>query len=159
MGNHEGTSKGETGVDPYYDAYAVPSRAEAGGSPSGTEATTRSTTGVHLVCLDSHDLDRSPAGAMAAWLRADFDKTEADWLVAFWHHPPYTKGSHNSDKETRLVEMRTHIMPILESAGVGLVLTLVLTRHSHIHERSMLMNGAYATPAVAGRWSSTTATR
>ena len=36
-------------------------------------------------------------------------------------------------------------MPILESGGVD----LVLTGHSHIYERSMLMDGAYATPTVA----------
>jgi hypothetical protein len=66
-------------------------------------------------------------------------------LVAFWHHPPYTKGSHDSDVEQDLVEMRTHVMPILESAGVD----LVLTGHSHIYERSMLMDGAYSTPTVA----------
>jgi hypothetical protein len=41
--------------------------------------------------------------------------------------------------------MRTYIMPILESGGVD----LVLTGHSHIYERSMLMDGAYATPTVA----------
>lgn len=147
MGNHEGhTSKGETGVGPYYDAYVVPGRAEAGGLPSGTEAYYSFEYGkVHFICLDSHDLDRSPTGAMAAWLRADLDRAKSDWLVAYWHHPPYTKGSHDSDKESQLVEMRTHIMPILESAGVD----LVLTGHSHIYERSMLMDGAYATPTVA----------
>jgi len=37
-GNHEGyTSKGMTGVGPYYDAYVVPRRGEAGGLASGTE--------------------------------------------------------------------------------------------------------------------------
>lgn len=41
--------------------------------------------------------------------------------------------------------MRTYIMPILESAGVD----VVLTGHSHIYERSMLMDGAYATPTVS----------
>ncbi|NQZ71221.1 MAG: metallophosphoesterase, partial [Lentisphaeria bacterium] len=69
----------------------------------------------------------------------------ADWLIAFWHHPPYTKGSHDSDVEGQLIEMRKHIMPIMESAGVD----LVLTGHSHIYERSMLMDGAYDTPTVA----------
>ncbi|QDT14268.1 purple acid phosphatase family protein [Alienimonas californiensis] len=147
MGNHEGhTSKGETGVGPYYDAYRVPTRGEAGGAASGTEAYYAFDYGrVHFVCLDSHDLDRSPAGAMAQWLRADLEKTNADWLIAFWHHPPYTKGSHDSDRERQLVEMRTHVMPILESAGVD----LVLTGHSHIYERSMLIDGAYATPTTA----------
>ena len=82
---------------------------------------------------------------MARWLKQDLEKTKADWLIAFFHHPPYTKGSHDSDREKQLIEMRTHIMPILEWGGVD----LVLTGHSHIYERSMLMDGAYATPTVA----------
>ena len=40
--------------------------------------------------------------------------------------------------------MREQIMPILESHGVD----LVLTGHSHIYERSMLMDGAYSTPTT-----------
>lgn len=141
MGNHEGaTSKGSTGLGPYYDAYVMPTRAEAGGVASGTEAYySFDYANVHFICLDSHDLDRRPAGAMAQWLRADLEKARADWLIAYWHHPPYTKGTHDSDKEKELAEMRYFIMPILESGGVD----LVLTGHSHIYERSMLIDGAY----------------
>jgi hypothetical protein len=147
MGNHEGhTSNGAAGVGPYYDAYVVPTRAEAGGVASGMEAYySFEYANAHFICLDSHDLDRKPEGAMARWLKEDLEKAKSDWLIAFWHHPPYTKGSHDSDREDQLVEMRTHIMPILESAGVD----LVLTGHSHIYERSMLMDGAYETPTVA----------
>jgi len=147
MGNHEGrTSKGESGVGPYYDAYICPTNAEAGGLPSGKEAYYSFDYGqVHFICLDSHDLDRSPSGAMAQWLKADLEKTKAEFLVAFFHHPPYTKGSHDSDTERQLIEMREHIMPILESGGVD----LVFTGHSHIYERSMLIDGAYDTPSVA----------
>ena len=141
MGNHEGyTSKGQTGIGPYYDAYVMPRRAEAGGVASGTEAYySFDFANIHFVCLDSHDLDRKPGGPMAKWLKADLEKTKADWVVAFWHHPPYTKGSHDSDKEKDLIEMRRYIMPIVESGGVD----LVLTGHSHVYERSMLMDGAY----------------
>ncbi|MGC3968473.1 MAG: metallophosphoesterase family protein [Pirellulales bacterium] len=147
MGNHEGyTSKGTTGIGPYYDAYVCPKRAEAGGLPSTTEAFySFDYANVHFICLDSHDLDRSPAGVMATWLRADLERTKADWIVAFFHHPPYTKGSHDSDKEGSLIEMREQIMPILEAGGVD----LVLTGHSHIYERSMLIDGAYHTPTIA----------
>lgn len=146
MGNHEGhTSRGISGFGPYYDAYVVPEAAEAGGVASGSEAYySFDIADVHFVCLDSHDLDRTPAGAMAQWLVADLEQANADWLIAFWHHPPYTKGSHDSDRERQLIEMRTHIMPILESAGVD----LVLAGHSHIYERSMLIDGAYATPTT-----------
>ena len=141
MGNHEGhTSKGTSGIGPYYDAYVVPKRGEAGGLASGTEAYySFDYANIHFICLDSHDLDRKPGGAMAKWLKADLEKADADWLIAFWHHPPYTKGSHDSEKERDLKEMREHIMPIIESGGVD----VVLTGHSHIYERSMLMDGAY----------------
>jgi hypothetical protein len=146
MGNHEGrTSKGATGIGPYYDAYICPSQGQAGGLPSGKEAYYSFDFGkVHFICLDSHDLDRRPTGEMAQWLKADLEKTKADFLVAFFHHPPYTKGSHDSDREGQLIEMREYIMPILESGGVD----LVFTGHSHIYERSMLIDGAYHTPSI-----------
>ena len=150
MGNHEGyTSRGKTGIGPYYDAYITPTKGEAGGVPSGKESYYSYDYGrAHFIVLNSHDLDRSPSAAMAQWLREDLAKTslkKTDWLIAFWHHPPYTKGSHDSDKEKQLIEMREHIMPILESSGVD----LVLTGHSHIYERSMLIDGAYDTPTTA----------
>ena len=144
MGNHEGiTSSGVTQIGPYYDSYAVPIRAEAGGTASGTEAYYSFQIGrAHFICLNSHDLDRSPTGDMALWLKNDLEMAEADWLIAFWHHPPYTKGTHDSDREMELIEMRELIMPILESGGVD----LVLCGHSHIYERSMLIDSAYDTP-------------
>ncbi|WP_435895719.1 metallophosphoesterase [Oceaniferula spumae] len=150
MGNHEGrTSNGNTGVGPFYDAYINPTQGEAGGVPSGKESYYSYDYGrAHFIVLNSHDLDRRPTAAMAQWLREDLAKTstgKSDWIIAFWHHPPYTKGSHDSDKEHQLIEMRQHIMPILESGGVD----LVLTGHSHIYERSMLIDGAYETPTVA----------
>ena len=147
MGNHEGaTSSGRTGIGPYYDAYVLPTRGQVGGVASGTEAYySFDYANIHFICLDSHDLSRKPGDPMANWLKADLEKAKADWLIAFWHHPPYTKGSHDSDKEVVLTEMRKLIMPIIEAGGVD----LVLTGHSHIYERSMLMDGAYATPTVS----------
>ena len=41
--------------------------------------------------------------------------------------------------------MRQYIMPIIESGGVD----LLLTGHSHIYERSMLIDGAYVLSAQA----------
>lgn len=147
LGNHEGrTSSGETGLGPFYDAYICPTKAEAGGLASGREAYYSFDYGkIHFIGLDSHDLDRRKSGAMADWLKADLEATHASWLVAYWHHPPYTKGTHDSDTELQLVEMREHILPILESGGVD----IVFTGHSHIYERSMLIDGAYSTPTTA----------
>ena len=147
MGNHEGShSSGRTAIGPYYDAYVTPTEGQSGGLASGTEAYYSFDFGkIHFICLNSHDLPRDPAGAMAQWLKADLEKTKADFLIAYWHHPPYTKGSHDSDTESQLIEMRSLIMPILESGGID----LVLTGHSHIYERSMLIDGAYITPTTS----------
>jgi hypothetical protein len=76
---------------------------------------------------------------MATWLGADLAATTNRWVIAYWHHPPYTKGSHDSDTESQLVEMRQNFNPILEAGGVD----LVLSGHSHSYERSFLLNGHY----------------
>jgi hypothetical protein len=76
---------------------------------------------------------------MATWAKNDINATTRDWIVAFWHHPPYTKGSHDSDSESALKEMRANFLPFLEQAGVD----LVLTGHSHSYERSFLLDGHY----------------
>ena len=144
MGNHEGhTSDGTLGIGPYYDAFVLPANGEAGGAPSGSEAYYSFDFGpVHFVCLNSHDEARGAADRMATWLRQDLAQNNSEWLIAFWHHPPYSKGSHHSDIEDQLVEMREVMMPILEDHGVD----MVLAGHSHIYERSMLLDSAYATP-------------
>jgi len=144
MGNHEGrTSDGMLGIGPYYDAYVLPTDGEAGGVPSGSEAYYSFDFGpIHFVCLNSHDEARGEAARMATWLRQDLARNDSEWLIAFWHHPPYSKGSHHSDLEDQLIEMRGVMMPILEDHGVD----MVLAGHSHIYERSMLLDRAYATP-------------
>lgn len=147
IGNHEGrtsTSASQTG--PYFDAYVLPSKGEVGGLASGTEAYYSFDYGnAHFVVLDSHQSSRKPGDAMLSWLEADLASTEQEWLVAFWHHPPYTKGSHDSDIEGRHIEMRENALPILESKGVD----VVFGGHSHIYERSFLLNGAYETPSTS----------
>jgi len=91
--------------------------------------------------LNSHDASRSPTGAMATWLKSDLLATDAEWLIVSFHHPPYTDGTH-VDTETQQKEMRQNILPILEQGGVD----LVLAGHSHIYERSHLVEGIYGTP-------------
>src|SRR6185369_15144595 len=62
---------------------------------------------------------------------------------AYWHHPPYSKGGHDSDDdkdgESRSREMRENILPVLENGGVD----LVLCGHSHTYERTPLISGHY----------------
>jgi hypothetical protein len=145
--NHEAyTSKGTTAVGPYFDAYVCPTNGQAGGVASAHEGFYSFDYGrAHIISLNSHDEDRRPTGRMAQWLKRDLAQTRAEWIIAFFHHAPYSKGSHDSDREKQMIEMRTYIVPILEAGGAD----LVLSGHSHIYERSMLLDGAYATPTVS----------
>jgi hypothetical protein len=144
LGNHEGTSsKSGPQTGPYYEAYVLPKGGEAGGVASGTEAYySFDYANAHFIVLDSHDSSRSPTGAMLTWLKSDLAATSQEWIIAFWHHPPYSKGTHNSDTEGQLVDMRENALPILEAGGAD----LILAGHSHIYERSYLVHGAYETP-------------
>ncbi|HUR60408.1 MAG TPA: metallophosphoesterase family protein [Opitutaceae bacterium] len=141
LGNHDGGSASsitQSGV--YYDIFTLPTLGQAGGLMSGTEAYYAFDYGnIHYICLDSHGTDRSTNGAMLKWLKNDLASTRQDWIIAYWHHPPYTKGSHDSNTDRVSIEMRTNALPILEAGGVD----LVLTGHSHSYERSFLLDGHY----------------
>lgn len=138
-GNHDARSSNSSSQSgPYYAQHTFPKQGEAGGVASGTEAYYSYDYGnIHFISLDSCESSRSTTGAMAKWLRNDLANTTKDWVVAFWHHPPYSRGSHNSDSESTLREMRERFVPILESYGVD----LVLCGHSHSYERSKFIDG------------------
>lgn len=151
LGNHDGHSADSaTQSGPYYNIFTLPTGGQAGGVSSGTEAYYAFDYGnIHFVCLESYETSRSPTGAMLTWLAADLAATDKRWIIAFWHHPPYSKGSHDSDTNLELIEMRQNALPILEAHGVD----LVLTGHSHSYERSFLLGGHYGasntlTPAM-----------
>ena len=141
FGNHDGhsaNSDNQTGI--FYDIFTLPTNAEAGGSASGTEAYySFDYANIHFICLNSHDVDRSTTGEMCSWLQDDLYETNQDWVIAYWHHPAYTKGSHDSDTESQLIEMRENVLPILEEGGTD----LVFYGHSHAYERSYLIDGHY----------------
>src|SRR5438094_205978 len=146
FGNHEAhTASSSSQSGPYYDIFILPKSGEAGGVASGTEAYYSFNYGnIHFVCLDSTDSNRSPSGAMLTWLKSDLAANTQQWLIAFWHHPPYSKGSSDSDTDSTLAQMRQYANPILESHGVD----LVLSGHSHAYERSYLLNGHYGSSST-----------
>ena len=141
LGNHDGhTADSTTESGPYYDIFSLPRNGEAGGVPSRTEAYYSFDYGnMHFICLDSYETDRSPDGAMMTWLEADLAANDKEWIIAFWHHPPYSKGTRDSDTQERSIELRQNAVPLLERYGVD----LVLAGHSHSYERSYLIDGHY----------------
>ena len=141
LGNHDGhTADSTTESGPYYDIFSLPRNGEAGGVASGTEAYYSFDYGnIHFIVLDSYETDRSPDGAMMTWLEADLAANDKEWIIAFWHHSPYSKGSRDSDTEEQSIELRQNAVPLLERYGVD----LVLSAHSHSYERSYLIDGHY----------------
>ena len=128
----------------YFRIFTLPENAEAGGIASHTENYySIDYSNAHFVMLDSQASNLSAMGKMANWLKNDLAQNTKPWLIAAFHHPPYTKGTHDSDaifdSYGRMQDMRKTIVPILEQAGVD----LVLSGHSHMYERSYLMDCAY----------------
>lgn len=146
LGNHDannGTTNPTTNY-PYFDMFTFPTAGECGGVPSGTEHYYSFDYGnIHFICLDSQTtLANSSASApQTVWLKNDLASTTATWIVAFFHHPIYSKGSHDSDSESQMVTMRQVYAPILEAGGCD----LIFVGHSHNYERSFLMSGHYGT--------------
>ena len=128
----------------FFDIFSFPTKAESGGVASGSEHYySFDYANVHFVVLDTQESDLDIDGDMLSWLKKDLKQTKQQWLISFFHHPPYTKGSHNSDNKWdsrgRLITVRENILPILEDTGVD----LVLSGHSHMYERSELINCHY----------------
>jgi acid phosphatase type 7 len=130
----------------YYQNFSVPESGESGGEPSNTSEYYSFDIGnIHFLALDSYgkaDNKRlsDTTGPQVAWVKKDLEKaTQAEWIIAFWHHPPYSMGSHNSDTEQELVDIRKNFIPILERYGID----IVLGGHSHDYERTRLMHGYY----------------
>src|SRR5204863_3493213 len=113
IGNHDtDQSSNPPSSLPYYQIFTLPQNGEAGGVASGTEDYYSYDYGnIHFVCLDSMPSSRTPNGAMMTWLKNDVASTTKNWIIAYWHHPPYSKGSHDSDSEGELIEMRQSALP------------------------------------------------
>ncbi len=148
-GNHDYQSVNQNGLPathfgPYYSIVEVPHQGEAGGLPSGGEMFYSFDYGnVHFVSLNSElsTWVTAPNSPMAQWVVADLQATQQPWKIVYFHQPPHSRGSHNSDNfwETYMISMRTNFAPLLEANGVD----VILCGHSHVYERSRLMHGFY----------------
>ena len=78
-------------------------------------------------------------GPQYQWLEQDLQQDHSMWKIVYFHHPPFTMGTHNSDIESDLELIRHNIASLLEKYGVD----LVINGHSHNYERSWLQKGHY----------------
>jgi len=127
----------------YFQNFTMPIDGEAGGVASHNPAFYSFDIGnIHFLSLDSYGIEEGryriydTTGPQAEWVKKDLEANQnKGWIIAYWHHPPYTMGSHNSDKTDELTHIRENFIRILERYGVD----LVLCGHSHDYERSKLM--------------------
>lgn len=144
-GNHDSySSDAATLTGPYFESFSLPRLGQAGGVASGTEAYYSFDRGpLHVVVLDTAESTIGAGAPMLQWLEADLAANRRPWTVAALHHPPYTKGSHDSDDPADsggiMGVVRATLLPLLEAHGVD----LVLSGHSHVYERSFLLDGHY----------------
>jgi acid phosphatase type 7 len=130
---------------PYLNIFTLPTNGEIGGLPSGTEQYySFDYANVHIVGLDSQLAmrDTDSRAAMLQWLKDDLMANNQDWTIVIFHHPPYTKGSHDSDSELGGIDqpifaIREEFTPVFEQYGVD----LAYSGHSHIYERSYYIKG------------------
>ncbi|TSA23024.1 T9SS C-terminal target domain-containing protein [bacterium] len=131
-GNHEDTD-GEVN---YKADFTLPTRAEAGGSPSGTEDYySFNFANIHFVALTVEN-NVSISGAQKTWLQNDLANNKSDWLIAYMHRPMHSAGYHPTDGDATALAQKANWLPLLEGAGVD----LILSGHNHVYERSYLLD-------------------
>lgn len=136
----------------YHNSFTVPQSGEAGGVASNKQNFYSFDIGnIHFLSLDSYGIESDgtsieTAGgtALKTWLTNDMAANTKKWTIAYWHHPPYTKGSHNSDAESDLVNIRQNFISFLETRGVD----MIVCGHSHNYERGYLVKN------YTGSWAS-----
>ena len=149
-GNHDyGNNSGyqSNPAMPYYSIFDIPKNGERSPVPSFTESYYSYNIGnIHFISLDSYGKETASnyklsdtLGPQITWLKQDLAANTQKWTILYWHHPPYTMGSHNSDAESDLKAIRQNTLPLLERYHID----LILCGHSHNYERSKLIKGHF----------------
>ncbi|GAB3491944.1 hypothetical protein GCM10027341_05510 [Spirosoma knui] len=143
-GNHDYADNSNNFDIAYYKLFSMPTKGEAGGVASGSQSYFSADYGnVHLISLDSQGNEAGQyrlydtTGTQVQWLKRDLAANKLPWTIVIFHHPPYSKGGHNSDTEESMRLIRQNLTPILERYNVD----LVLNGHSHNYERYYRLNG------------------
>ncbi|NGZ44559.1 metallophosphoesterase family protein [Cytophagaceae bacterium 50C-KIRBA] len=143
-GNHDYKDNPDSKKLAYYQNFTMPMNGEAGGLKSGTEAYYSFNLGnVHFVSVNSEETSEDgtsiidSTGQQAQWLKRDLAANKLPWTIVYFHEPPYSKGSHDTDTDEEMTKVRQQIVPIFDRYRVD----LVLAGHSHSYERTKPIRG------------------
>jgi len=73
--------------------------------------------------------------AQVAWVKDDLSKSDAEWKIAYFHHPLYSSGEKHGSEE----DMRVILEPLFIQYGVD----AVFAGHEHFYERIKPQHGIY----------------
>ena len=93
--------------------------------------------------LDSDQDQEALWSAQHQWLKAELEKSPAQWKIVFAHHPIYSSGHHGSAPE-----LAASLSPLFKEYGVH----LYINGHEHNYERTRPIDGTiYLTAGNGGR--------
>jgi hypothetical protein len=98
-----------------------------------------SQTAIRFFVLDTTNLD----DGQIIWFNRELSGSNADWKIAYFHHPMYSSGRYSWTTLAR----RHALEPTMVKNGVD----LVLAGHEHLYERLLPQNGiVHFTSGAAG---------
>ena len=114
-GNHDYST---ANAAPYYRYFG------ANAGPAGRGYYSYDLGGWHIISLNSN-IGMGTGSAQEQWLRADLAANAKDCILAYWHHPRFSSGSHGSSTETK------PLFQALYDAGAE----IVVVGHDHNYQR------------------------
>ncbi len=138
-GNHDYNDGG--GLAEYLDYFTLPGAGVAGSGTSGNERYYDFVRGpVHFFALDSQAALTDPAdmAAQKAWLQAQLAASTSAWKIVFFHHPPYSSGTHGSS-------------PAMQWPFAAWGADAVIAGHDHTYERIDVGGIPYFVNGLGGR--------
>jgi hypothetical protein len=94
----------------------------------------------HIVALDSTADGETMRTLIAPWAKADMADAKRrgqTWIIAYWHHPPYTHGAYR-DNSGQWQDIRDVFVPLVREGGAQ----LVLNGHDHNYQH-MVKDGVH----------------
>ena len=98
---------------------------------NGERYYTFSKKNAQFFALDSNYMDKE----QQAWLERELSRSNADWKIAFFHHPIYSSGARHGSE----VDLRDIVEPLFLKHRVS----VVFAGHEHFYERLKPQKGIY----------------